>query len=65
MPKRSNDHPCRLMDSPRSRYTCKEYREEMTLLNLRQRLYQSDLSEEEATRLKATIERLQQEIGMA
>jgi hypothetical protein len=46
------------------RYTCKEYREEMTLLNLQRRLYQSDLSEDEKKQVSQTIERLKKEMGM-
>ncbi|MEW6076999.1 MAG: hypothetical protein AB1724_04220 [Thermodesulfobacteriota bacterium] len=53
-----------MSDPLRPRYTCKEYREEMTLLNLQRRLYQGDLSEEEETRLKESIGRLKREMGM-
>ena len=53
-----------MAESPQPHYTCKEYREEMTLLNLQRRLYQGHLSKEEETRLKESIERLQQEMGM-
>lgn len=40
----------------RSKYTCREYREEMLLLGLKRRLAQKDLSEEER---KAIIEEIQ------
>ena len=40
----------------RSKYTCREYREEMVLLGLKRRLAQKDLSEEER---KAIIEEIQ------
>ncbi len=46
------------------RYTCKEYREEMILLNLRRRLYQGDVSEDEKKQIRETIARLKKEMGM-
>lgn len=53
----SNDKP-----SP-GRYTCNEYREEMVLLALRQKLTRKDLSTEEKAALLEEIERLEQEFG--
>ncbi len=52
------------MKSPETRYTCKEYRQEMMLLNLRRRLYEGDLSEAEKEQLIESIERLKQEMDM-
>lgn len=52
------------MEIPGPRYTCKEYREEMTLLDLRRRLYQSDLPEDEKNQLRETIDRLKKEMDM-
>jgi hypothetical protein len=46
------------------RYTCKEYREEMTLLNLRRQLYRDDLSEDEKERISQMIDRLTKEMDM-
>jgi hypothetical protein len=47
-----------------STYTCKEYREEMVLLALQQRLQQKDLSEEERQRILEEIQRLETSMGM-
>jgi len=52
------------MKPSETRYTCKEYREEMMLLNLQRRLYESDLSEEEKMRLEESIDRLKEAMGM-
>jgi hypothetical protein len=52
------------MNASKPRYTCKEYREEMTLLSLRQRLFRDDLSDEEKERIRETIDRLTAEMGM-
>jgi hypothetical protein len=45
-------------------YTCNEYREEMILLLLQQRLQQSDLTVEERRTLLAEIVRLEEKIGL-
>ena len=50
-----NDHP----------YTCHDYRKEMILLGLRNRLNAPGLSEEEKQHILAEIRRLEEEIGMA
>jgi hypothetical protein len=50
--------------SSNRRYTCREYREEMTLLGLKQRLKNVDLTEEERRRIEEDIRRLEIEIGM-
>jgi hypothetical protein len=47
-----------------STYTCNEYREEMILLLLQQRLQQSDLTVEERRTLLAEIVRLEEKIGL-
>lgn len=52
------------MDNLERRYTCKEYREEMTLLTLRRRLYRGGLSENEQARIKEAIEQLKKEMDM-
>lgn len=52
------------MENTGGRYTCKEYREEMTLLNLRRQLYRDDLSEEEKQRIRETLARLTKEMDM-
>jgi len=44
-------------------YTCNEYRQEMILLALRQKLQRSELSEEERKELLKEIARLENEIG--
>jgi len=49
---------------PNHRYTCREYREEMTLLGLNQRLKDADLTEEERRRVEEDIRRLETEMGM-
>jgi hypothetical protein len=46
-------------------YTCHEYRKEMILLGLRNRLNSPELSEEEKQGIQAEIRRLEEEIGMA
>ncbi len=50
--------------SPDHRYTCREYRQEMTLLGLKQRLKNADLSEEERRRVVEDIPKLEAEMGM-
>lgn len=44
-------------------YTCNEYREEMILLALRQKLQRSDLTENERTKLVQEIADLEKTIG--
>ena len=46
------------------KYTCTEYREEMILLGLKQRLADPDLSETEKQALLARINQLEQEMEM-
>ncbi len=46
------------------RYTCNEYREEMILLGLRQRLQKKDLTEEDRIKLSKEIDRLEKAIGL-
>lgn len=48
---------------PATPYTCNDYRAEMILLALRQRLQRPDLSEEERRQLAAEITRLEESIG--
>ena len=48
---------------PKPVYTCNEYRAEMILLALRQRLQQPELAETERARLQNEITRLEKEIG--
>jgi hypothetical protein len=45
-------------------YTCNDYREEMTLLALRNRLNSASLSEEERRKIKKEIKRFEERIGM-
>ena len=47
-----------------SRYSCQDYREEMRLLGLKQRLAQENLSEEERRALIREIEKLESTMGM-
>lgn len=46
-----------------SPYTCNDYREEMIVLALRQKLRRTDLSEEERTKLVEEIARLEAAMG--
>lgn len=46
-----------------SQYTCNDYREEMILLALRQKLQQSDLTDEERAKLTEEIAHLEKAIG--
>ena len=50
-------------DTPQPLYTCNEYRKEMILLALRNRLRQPDLADAERKRLIGEIARLEKEIG--
>jgi uncharacterized membrane protein len=43
----------------RPKYTCSDYREEMTLLSLKRRLAREDLSEEEKRAIIEEIKRLE------
>ena len=54
-----------MMGMPEFPYTCKEYREEMMLLNLQRRLYEKSLTEDEEKQLKESIERLKKDMDMA
>jgi hypothetical protein len=49
--------------NPAARYTCSEYRDEMTLLALKQKIADPDLQEDEKNRLKEEIARLEKKIG--
>ena len=49
--------------TPPSKYTCNEYREEMILLALKQRLLHPDLDDVEKEKLIKEIERLEKKIG--
>ncbi|MBS3758734.1 MAG: hypothetical protein KGY61_08720 [Desulfobacterales bacterium] len=46
-------------------YTCNDYRLEMILLSLKQRLAGENLSEAERTEIQKEIRRLETEMGMA
>jgi len=46
-----------------SQYTCGDYREEMILLSLRQKLKKATLTQEEKKELEKEIVRLEKEIG--
>ncbi len=46
-----------------SQYTCNEYRQEMILLALRQKLQRPDLSADERQKLAQEIARLEKDIG--
>jgi len=46
-----------------SQYTCGDYREEMILLSLRQKLKNATLTQEEKIELEKEITRLEKEIG--
>jgi hypothetical protein len=48
----------------RTKYTCHEYREEMTLLGLKKRLNSPGLSDDERQEIKEEIRRLEATIGM-
>jgi hypothetical protein len=52
------------MDKNAGNYTCNDYREEMMLLGLKQRLSLGNLSEEEKRAVKADIKRLESLMGM-
>jgi len=51
--------PAKLM-----KYTCREYREEMTLVGLHRRLNDESLSREEKEELRRQIARLETQLGM-
>ena len=46
------------------KYTCREYREEMTLLGLRRRLKEETLAPEEKEELRRQIAQLEDEMNM-
>ncbi len=46
----------------RSKYTCRDYREEMILLSLRRRLLQKNLSEKERRVIIEEIEKLESDL---
>ena len=50
--------------SPACMYTCNEYREEMILLALLQRLSIPDLAEEERLQITEEVARLEKKIGL-
>lgn len=55
-----------MTDTPKavsSKYTCNDYREEMILLGLRQKLLRSDLTDEERVKLAREIARLEKNMG--
>ena len=47
-----------------SAYTCNDYREEMTLLALRNRLNSASLTEEERRKIEREIKRFEDRMGM-
>ena len=49
---------------PGQPYTCQDYRKEMVLLGLRNRLNTSELTEEERLKILTEIRRLEEEMGM-
>lgn len=49
---------------PGQPYTCQDYRKEMVLLGLRNRLNTSELTEEERLKISTEIRRLEEEMGM-
>jgi len=52
-----------LKENSGSMYTCKEYREEMIVLALRQKLHNPDLPENERDDLEKELARLEEQIG--
>ncbi len=48
-----------------NRYTCNEYRTEMILLSLQQRINRPGITEAEKQRLENEIETVKREMGMA
>ena len=49
---------------PKSKYTCKDYREEMRLLGLKNRLNEKNLSETEKQAIEAEITKLEKALKM-
>ena len=49
---------------PKSKYTCNDYREEMRLLGLKNRLNEKDLSETEKQAIEAEITKLEKALRM-
>ncbi len=52
------------MKSGGNKYTCNEYRTEMILLGLNNRLNQENLAEEERKKIEEEIARLEKDMGM-
>ncbi|BBO92527.1 hypothetical protein DSCOOX_57070 [Desulfosarcina ovata subsp. ovata] len=50
--------------SPKSKYTCTEYRQEMILLGLKRQLADPQLSDAERIRLAERVRELEQQMGM-
>jgi hypothetical protein len=50
--------------SSNHRYTCREYRQEMILLGLKQQLENADLTQEERRKIENDIRKLEAEMGM-
>ncbi len=46
------------------RYTCREYREEMTLLGLRRLLEKKDLPSTEREKIEKKIKKIEEEMGL-
>lgn len=53
------------MKSSGQQYTCNEYRAEMILLGLNNRLRQENLTKEERRKIKEEITRLESDMGMS
>lgn len=49
---------------PHLQYTCRDYREEMMLVKLRQRLTKENLSEEERKKVEKAEARLKRQMGL-
>jgi mannitol-1-phosphate/altronate dehydrogenase len=45
-------------------YTCKDYRQEMILLNLRRRLNNPEIDDQERQRVEEAIRKLEKEMGI-
>lgn len=60
----AGDRPAWSHMSPRKKYTCSDYREEMRLIGLRKRLRESELSREEKQLIEAEIARLEKALQL-
>lgn len=60
MPERKSDP----VNDPKPPYTCSDYRAEMQLISLKNRLAHEDLNEEEKAALVREIRRLEAETGL-